>query len=341
MEALGIGDLHLDGPLTKYIPELNSVILDEVDLALQWGVARGIKLFILYGDIGHRPKLSEEATSLLLSLFAKYSGCRFLVLKGNHDTKSDEENGLTLLHHLTELELLKNVKFVLDKPQLLFKNTDSPIYLLPWPYSSTKAGVLNILHTEVNGAKWDTGREVQADNKVNTKHLSVIGHIHTSQRVGNAHFSGTLYQTSFGEKPEKFFHHIDWTGDVSTSKIRLVPHVPKYRLQNVVLNSKVDLKQLPTEPTTLVKVFVNKDLILPADVFDKYPNVVKSNLFGNPTELKALMKEELELEDISGETRVDLDEMLSGWMKANEVSEELQLRVPSVLDKLLTKVKNG
>lgn len=337
MQAVGIGDLHLDSPLSQYIPNHNKVVLDEVRLVVEWAIVRHIFIVILYGDIGHRDRLSDEAHKLLLSLYYEYPQVRFIVIKGNHDTKSNEENGLNVLAHLSSIGGLPNVKLILDKPTLLFKNTDAPVYALPWPYSKTRADALNVLHTEVHGAVWDTGRGVVVDNQVNTKHLSVIGHIHTSQRIGNAHFSGTLYQTTFGETPQKFFHHIHWTGDIATSKIRKIPHVPKYTLLNAIINDKREVKDLPTDPLTLVKVFVNKDVILPDNVFDRRPNVVKFNNFSSRTELKVLMQEELELDDLSSEVRIDLDAMLNTWMSYNKVEDHIVERVPGVIDRLLAK----
>ena len=121
-QFIGIGDCHLDSTLSKYIPNINRIICEEIDVAIEWGIARGIKSVILYGDIGNKPQLTDDAHKRLLSLFYKYADIRFIVVKGNHDTKSDEENGLRVLHHLHLLGGLQNVKFVLDKPELLFKN---------------------------------------------------------------------------------------------------------------------------------------------------------------------------------------------------------------------------
>lgn len=336
MQIVGIGDLHLDSPLSQYIPSLNSVVLDEVRTALAWASKRHIDSVILYGDIGHKPALSYDATCKLIELFVEFSHMKFVVVKGNHDTKSCSENSLQVLQTLQTTGLLKNVCIVADAPKVLFQKTDTPINVLPWPFCKTHRDVLNVLHTEVAGAKWDTGREVKTEHDVNTKHLSVIGHIHTAQTVGNAHFSGTLYQTNFGESPEKFFHHIHWTGNPKSSKVKLIPHVPKYKLLNVVVNDKRDLKTIPDDPNTLVKVFVNKDVILPFDVFDNRPNVVKFNNFGTKAELQVLIHDEFSVEDLSGELKLDIDTMLTQWMQTNNVERHIQKRVPVVLNKLLT-----
>ena len=339
MQLVGIGDLHLDSPLAQYIPNHNKVVLDEVRLVVDWAVERSIKTVILYGDIGHKPQLSYDAHCRLISLFSDYPHIRFIIVKGNHDTKSDSENSLLILKQLERSKGVPNIRVIDERPTVLFEKTDTPVYVLPWPFSKTKQDMLNVLHTEVDGAKWDTGRPVACTNKINPKHLSVLGHIHTAQRIGNAHFSGTLYQTNFGEKPNKYFHHIIWTGDVKTSKVKLIPHVPKYTLLNAVIESKKQVKDLPKDKHTLIKVFVNKDVVLPDDVFDAMPNVVKFNNFSSKEELQVLMRQELSLDDLSSEVRLDLDSMLNDWMLANNTDKELMNRVPDVLTNLLSKAK--
>jgi len=329
---VGIGDLHLDGKLEQYASNLNSIIENEVRGVLLKARRAGVTTAVFYGDLCERPRLSDEATATLSRLFVEFRDLDILVIKGNHDASDTTKCSLDLLAEQTRLGLFPNVTFALNEPTVVYADTDTPINLLPWPLRDTRADMLNVLHTEAAGATWETGRAV--DHGMDTRHLCVVGHIHKAQKVRNTHFSGTLYQTSFGEPEDKFFHQIAYTGDVRTTKVNLAPHYPALVLRNVVLETANDYRQLQqdcesdsSDRRVLRKVFFKgKGLTLPPDAFAAMPSVVKTQGFTSKTELTALLQEDLVLDDASSSARWNMMHTLKGWLHSSDAPDELKRR---------------
>jgi DNA repair exonuclease SbcCD nuclease subunit len=315
---VGIGDLHLDGRLQKYLPtDLNEFIIGEVRLILRKVLKKGIKLCVFYGDIGDKPLLSYGAHKLIIDLIREFPMIRMLFLKGNHDHLNDAVSGLDLLVHMK----FPNAKFVTHTPKTFFANTDYPLILHPWPhYKEVERGnACNVLHIETRGSLMDSGRVSSTQNEIDPKCFWVAGHLHTN----HLNYSGTVYQTSFGEKPEKFFHIVDRV----SKKITSVPHRPRYRLENVVIESLADLEtKIPKDPETLVKLFIKSQVLITEGTLDKYTNVVKHNSFKTKQELQALVMEDFVIDDISGSANFDVDMALSDWMTSEKVSPALMKR---------------
>lgn len=344
MKIIGIGDLHLDGKMSAHIPDFNDVVANEVRTVLKAGRRKGASVVLLYGDLCERTRFSQDALRVLLEILAENPDLTFVVQKGNHDSDGPEPgaaDSLDELYHLYRLKLVKNLIVVRSEPETLFADTDTPIRILPWPHTDTQRGVLNVLHVEVAGASWETGRPVE--HGISNKHFCVAGHIHTAQKVRNTYYSGTLYQTTFGEAPEKFYHLIDWTGNPLTSNVKLVPHSPKYTLENVIIKTQSDyvkiVKQIRSAPeTTLWKVFVHsKDVILPDNAFAELPTVVKHSKYTTKAELQAQLHEEFDLEDQSTAVTSDTFTALHAWFKRNGIESELQERALKKLEQLTTR----
>ena len=296
---VGIGDLHLDGKLSKFIPNLNEVILDEVRKPLDHARRNGIRLAILYGDICDLPHMSYDATTKLVDLFFEYQDIRFIVLLGNHDIESTEKNSLQVIQHFCSKGLIPNLK-IIDKPTVMFRSRGTPIRFLPWPHFSVREDCLNVIHIETNGSRWEVGGAIESER--DTEYNCVGGHLHTMQISGkkkNIHYSGTLYQTSFGEKSSKYFHVGSWDG--KTLDLEVVPTTPRYTLINKIVASQEDLLSIESDPYKLYKVFVKSGVEMSAETFLTMPNVVKINTFQNRKELENLIAEELILGDASAE----------------------------------------
>lgn len=341
LEAVGIGDLHLDGKLATSIADFNRVITDEVRIVLEKARMHGVRVVFLYGDVCERSRLSQNAEGHLLQLFHDYSEMQFIIWKGNHDTEGPgplEPTSLDTFYRLAQLKYVPNIRVVLHEPTEFFTSTDHPIRVLPWPYKETKKGYLNLLHLECAGSKWETGREVSST--WSTKHLCASGHLHTAQQVGNMYFSGTLYQTTFGEDPDKFFHRIRWTGDQATSKIQLVRHLPKYLLRNAVVRSLEEYETLVAEvkaapKTTLWKVFVQSNkVLLPVNAFDGLDTIIKTNPFNTNKELAALIQDDLVLDDNSAQAAQNTDEMLRLWFQRNQIGDDMVERATRKMTEL-------
>lgn len=334
--AAGIGDLHLDGKISKFIPNLNELVMNECRSVVKKAIKKGITTVFLYGDICDGTHLSYEAHGLLLEFFLEFPKVLFIVVMGNHDYYDPEHNSLNLLLKMVNLGVLPNLRIVAGEPQTFFERKGTPVTVHPWPHDKPVKRHLNVMHIEAKGTKWDTGRDVEGGMDSNS--LCAIGHLHTAQRVRNSYFSGTLYQTSFGERPEKYWHLIKWTGTLADSEIQLVPHKPVFRLDNVVIKTLDEyhefLKSATAKPdnvdpqTVYYKIFVStKTVVLPDDPFKSVPNVVKTNVFTSKKELQALLVEDLLLDDASGQSKVDTENVLNEWMQKNGIEPGLQSRV--------------
>lgn len=304
------------------MPDLNSRIIDEVDKVIVYARRNGVKLVVLYGDVCETPVMSKEAGILLLRHLLKNSDLRYIIDLGNHDTENAEHHSLQLFSEFCKYGLLPHVSIV-EKPTTFFRKSGTPLRVLPWPSLDTREDCLNVLHEAVSGAVWDHGRPVDTAHKV--KHWSVAGHIHTAQRVGKVDFSGTLYQTSFGEKARKYFHHVTWEDSASKPEIRRIRHYPNFKLVNLVIESKSDIDSIEQDPNVLYKVFVKDSVAFDATTFDKFPNVVKKNSFKTKTELQTLITEEIRLdEEFELPSVLSVENNLKDWLSSANVEDGLK-----------------
>lgn len=333
LRAVGIGDLHFDGKLRKFIPNLNDVIAAEVNVVLAYARRNGIKNIFYYGDICDVPHMSTEATVLLLSIFCDHLDLNHYLITGNHDYEDVNVNSLQVLNHLCTLGKLPNVR-IMDSPKTLFREQGTPVRFLPWPHFSVKEDCLNVLHVETNGSSFESGGAIASER--DTDYHCVAGHLHGRQTVGpnkNIHFSGTLYQTNFGEHAQKYFHDITWDG--ASAKVKCVPHVPEYTLVNLIVSSVSDLDKISDNPKTLYKVFVKSGVDINVDTFHTRPNVVKINSFKNRKELNELIAEELILNDASAVvTELSVIDALRKYAQRHEAPEDVTSRALEILSSL-------
>ena len=335
MDLVGVGDIHLDVGLSKFIPNINEVILNEVRSGpIRYAKSNGIPLVVFYGDICHTPTMSADALSGLLDLLLDHPDLRFIMIPGNHDVEYEGKHSLNVLKKLADRKAITNLR-VIDVPTTMFKQAGTPIRFLPWPHFDVDMDALNVIHLEVDGSQWDHGKKVESERKTNARCVS--GHLHTKQRVKRVHYCGTLYQTSFGEKPDKYFHHI--TMEPNTDPvIQLIPHVPKYRLGNLVLSSREDLDTIESNPTRLYKAFVKAGAGISPEDLAEYPNIVKVNSFSNRGELEALVAEELLMQD----TEVTVNDFsvldaLTRYMERASVSDKVARRTVAALHSIIEK----
>lgn len=85
MRWIGIGDLHFDGPLIKYRPDLNELICNDIEKAFQYARSNGVGNVFFYGDISHRPTISMDAMIRFYTQLASNKDFEFHILAGNHD----------------------------------------------------------------------------------------------------------------------------------------------------------------------------------------------------------------------------------------------------------------
>ena len=336
MEMLGVGDLHFDCSVSQYLKttHLHDLIVNEIQVVLNYAKRHGIKTVAFYGDIAHSPTLSPESLLAFMNLLQNNPEINFLIMSGNHDVADSGHNSLRVLKHVAT-SWLRHVK-VITAPRLV-RVQGKLVNVLPWPHHDTREDALNILHTEVKGAFWDSGRDTGSKLRIPRSHFSVIGHIHTAQVVGNCHFSGTLYQTNFSEKLPKFFHHI--TYDEETQSAELIPHNPALTLHNIIIKKSSDLEKIPDDPLALCKIFVKKGVDIDPNELTNRPNVVKFNSFQNKQELEVLINEDLFIADESSAVAFDYRDMLLEWMSESKVSKDLSTRSLKLFDNLFNSKK--
>lgn len=334
---VGIGDLHLDGPLCKIMDDANSKMLYEVGCIIEKGYLKGATGVVLYGDICHRSRLSEEALRGLLSLIAQYSEDKqykmeFYILKGNHDHESNEENALQTLAHMCALKILRRTTIALNKSITVYPNGGTRgLRLCPWPNTdvSTKAAY-NVVHVETKGTTFDNGREVPAEHthvldKVGAKVLG--GHMHTGQVTNEVDFVGTPYQTTFAEQPTKYWHLID----LEKGTHKRIKHKPQFELRTIVVESRAEVKALPTPaeaPGLLIRLLVKNGIDISTVVL--HDNVVKHTGFKDSKELKTLIEDgDLDMadEDALVVSSIDPQRSLADWLNREKVSPSLQKKV--------------
>lgn len=336
LSFVGVGDLHLDGKLFKYIPDLNHVIMNEVRSGpVRHAIRNGIPMVVFYGDICDIPSMSSEATELLLDLFYDHPGLRFVLMIGNHDVESTGVHSLRLLKKMVERRALTNVR-VVDEPTTLFANSDTPVRILPWPSFDVDPRCLNVLHIETNGSQWDHGKAVESERT--TKSWCVSGHLHTKQVCGprkNIFYAGTLYQTNFGEKPDKYFHEVSWSPG-NKPQVTLVPHRPQYRLHSVIIESREDLTKILESPTDLYRVFVKSGSDLQPEDLSGKKNVVKVNAFKSRKELESLIADSLLMQDTAEIVNsLNVFKALQRYMVRASVPKKLASRANALFEEIL------
>jgi DNA repair exonuclease SbcCD nuclease subunit len=337
-EAVTIGDLHFDNKLVQYqqLADINERIGKEVDKVLSYASKNGIKYAIYLGDVCNNPSMSGEAHVILLDLLKKYPDIKHIMITGNHDTECVGKHSLLVLKRLGETGVINNLK-IIDSPVRMFANKGFPVNFLPWPHFSICPASLNIIHVETNGAQWDHGKKVE--NERRTKYTFIGGHLHTKQELTENHlYPGTLYQTNFGERADKFFAHIKWDG--KNLEYELIPNKPSFELRTIIVSSSEDLKKIKDNPNILYRVIVKTGVDLDAGALENYTNVVKTNPFKTKEDLAAILSDDLHLNDADSEVNLmTVMDALGKWMLRAKIEEPRQERAAKLLARLLDKTK--
>lgn len=315
MNAIGIGDLHLTdsrghGGLAAHIKDSDAMVARAVSRCLKWAASRSIRNVFLYGDLCEGTRMSYEAQLALLSILRQ--DFDFHIILGNHDLFAEDP----VLGH--SLQLIK--EFQLPNVRIYEEPTTAKIdgravRFLPWPNTDFDPKCLNVAHVDVAGAKTDSGRPISKGSE--SRATAVVGHIHTAQTVRHTHYSGTLYQTNFGESPNKYFHHIEYDGGWVINK---VPVKLEYRLHTVEARTRRDLKAVPRSDTDLVRLILVDGCQINAEDTAGI-NVVSTKAVNGAQEL-ALAR----VEDLQDGSAVELssDEFFHEWLSTRPVDPDLK-----------------
>lgn len=325
LHGIALGDLHLD-KLRKHFPE-NSIELqlNEVRKVVRYAKRNGIKRLFFLGDIGEGVKnftgflvMSEEAQAGLFSLLMELDGeFEVFIYIGNHDYTGLESHTLKFFFELQKHKVFKTVRFFDQEEQL--KLGGVRVNILPYPLlkpSSNKPS-LCFAHYEVKGSIRDNGRRIdEGEEHDYGAHSFIQGHLHTRQVVRKQHwYPGTLYQTTFGESLPKGF--LEFRASQESNKVvlksRFVDNDPSFKLINLHIHERDDLKKIEPNPLYKYKLFVAEDVRIRDSDLDKHENIVNRLAFGSKEELAALEYSEFMLES----TTIDLtyDKALDTYLR--------------------------
>jgi len=225
---------------------------------------------------------------------------------------------------------------IYTKPRTVKFGTErTKVRFLPYPSEDFDTEALNIFHKEVHGCQNDAGRVHKDEGLSNSKAITVAGHIHTAHRVRNTYYSGTLYQTNFGERLPKYFHHIEFNS-VKDYEVQLVEHDPLYKLHNIVLQTRDDLSLIPQSKYDLVKLVIQDGCDVSASDYAHFENVVDHKNFKTKDELKAVLLEDL---TEGKELKIRTEEFFNEWCQGLDVEQSMRDRVVSTRERILNKVK--
>ncbi len=290
-EFVGIGDLHLtddrgSGGLAKYIDDPNGYVMREVQRVIDWARERHVTHAILYGDICENPRMSYEGQLALIKTIEANSDINWWMILGNHD----KVGAASSMGHSMQIIMkarLPNLKIFTKDRTVEIEGVK--VKFCPWPSTSFDPSALNIGHIEVKGSKSDSGRTMDSDELSISKAVVMMGHLHTRHRVRNTYYSGTLYQTNFGEQPKKYFHHVVFTSPEDYEVIA-VPFDSEYKLHNIVIETQADVDAMPRGEKDLLKVVVKdgSEVIVP-----DLPNIVINKAFKTKAELQTILTEDL------------------------------------------------
>ena len=341
LEFVGIGDVHGD-KLEKILPGVgNKWICREVRKPLNYALKKGIKHAFFYGDIGEYARWSYEFQMEFKNVLLdpKYKDLNQWLILGNHDWDEKGRHSLEVL--VNDLSLFKahglklKIKVLTDLTDVEIDGV--PVRFLPYPHTKTTGKALNVGHFEVAGSTRDNGRKIK--DGVETNHLCVLGHLHTCHRVGNSFYSGTLYQTNFGEYLPKSFHHVK-VKDNLKHKVMNVPNDPEYKLLNVEVHSRKDLDQISDNPKVLHKLFVQDGMTIDPRDLEERPNVVKVNRFKDDKDLKTQLEEEWKIEDVGNVFQPEED--VERFLSERKVEDKVKTRALKIHRRFLKKVvENG
>jgi len=338
MEAIGIGDLHLTdfsgkGGLAKYIEDHDGMVIQEMNKVMKYATNNGITNIFLYGDICNSPRMSYSAMIKLSEFFQFHSDKKFWMILGNHDMFGENPSAGHSLEVMMRLYKEGNCTFITDTLNVKFRETS--VRFLSYPHTSFNLNSLNIFHKEVYGSKNDTGRIYEDKTLPSSKAVVCAGHLHTAHQVRNTYYSGTLYQTNFGESLSKYFHHIEFNSP-KDHEVRLIPHDPDYKLHTIVLASRADLKTIPKGKKDLIKLVIQEGSNVSSSDYSNIENIVVIKAFKTQEELISVLTEDL----VEGQQIVvKTEDFFQEWIHSLDVEEDMRSRIQEVRKGVLNSIQ--
>lgn len=338
LNALLIGDLHLDGMTADLGPEANRLQVAEVARAEAWAVRNGIDEIFYHGDVSNRPSLSYDAHELLVDQWSTYPHLKRRVILGNHDFNEVGSHSLRLMQKMIDKGALPNVTIYVEPTQVRIGGVK--VNFLPWPYPNEDCDLdledcINVSHFEVKGSMRDNGSAGTSKKTVAKDCLWTMGHLHTPHDVGNVHYVGTLYQRNFGEDEEKSFTHLKARivdKELQTKLLR-VPHEAAFKLVNLNVEKLADLKKVSRNPLHKYKLFVSAAVRVPDQFLVDHPNVVRQDNYRTTRERDALIHQRIVLtQSCDQDDPFDFADYLD--VKASHLTDDQRKRAEQIMTEI-------
>lgn len=296
-----VGDLHYDKKRLDAV--LGDAALDlmnkAIRMALDKAIEAGVDVVVFLGDIGDQPTLSDRAELEFQKILKEYDEKDVYdidVILGNHDVEQKHVNSLCKLQNLSDTGYFKRTRVY----SAYAKRKVKGITLEYLPFPEKKAKVKHSIafgHFERPGTVLDNGHPVGEGHGVEEEKGTsyyILGHLHTCQTVGRSYYPGTLYQTSFGERQEKFmgFFKARLKDGRLEFKANTVEFDSPFKLINLEVKKLTDLNKISKDLTTKYRVIYSAKLELPRNLLLKHPNVIEVLPYKDKVELSQLLKPE-------------------------------------------------
>lgn len=334
-----IGDGHLDKNriLDVVGTVANEVMLDHMEGVIKSMVAQGITDIIWLGDVADKSTLSDEAELLLMKKVHKWTKKVTLhIIPGNHDLEQENVHSLCKLEWLAKSGLIPNLYIYTEYTKKKIQGLTFEFLPYPLKESKSKKPTICIGHFGVSGAIGDNGSRLRGghEHKAKDNSVYILGHLHTTQKVGKSYYPGTLYQTSFGEPMPKGYSIFEINKNYEVVGDWWKELEPPFKFINLEVFEQDDLV-IPDNPMHKVKVFYASDKVdIPSNLMLKYSNIVELIPFKNKIEL-AEQKDLIQRpETIDYDIKSNLPDFLSG----RKLTKKQIKRANKLVDKALADI---
>lgn len=306
MEAVLAGDLHLDKLTSVFGDDANMLVMRELSKVMEYAYDNGIKHVIQLGDVSHRSRLSYSAQLAIWGFLDQWkdSGINVHFILGNHDHDEDSVHSLEVIgQYAPKIYPFFHVYKGMPKKPVDIDGVDC--FFLSWPHVSPpkhKRGALSFGHFEVRGSTADNGREIKDGHDVDPDTRVFCGHLHTPHDVGNVHYVGTLYPTSFGESGKKSFTVLKarYRGDQLQVKTHRVDHESDFQLRSLVIAKNKELETLVDRDGDAYRrnnlwkyrLVLQEGVEIPDDFLMRHENIIKVTGYKSKAELESVLNED-------------------------------------------------
>ena len=271
MRTLVIGDTHFHNTNRELRHEQIKCIRD----LIQGLVADNV---VFLGDVFDKRSPSPECILDVRELFKGVKKNVF-ILRGNHDSASKADDGITILSILERNAVFSSAGSirVVTKP-IAVKFTDATYHFIPHyenekvladELSNTPEGAIVFGHFGFHGALNNSG-DADCDLSVDSfRNLTILGHIHGAMETGNIRVLGTPYTTCFQDIGQKFYGIIK-DGELFYEEMDTGP-------KHLVLEpDELDVLDMYKDRYVLVRLMVDSTNVTENFIWDlkeKYPHV--------------------------------------------------------------------